>query len=669
MESEVRELCRKLKPLLGRKVDALWRSYLTEDMDGKREIETTLNILAAKALNEGFDSDSVLLSPPSRELAAGSYPIGTVTYNGRGLHPFGLREDEWIQHTAVFGRSGAGKTNLVFQLVGNLLNAEKPFLIFDWKRNYRDLLAKYEDAEMLVFTVGRGISPIQFNPLIPPEGTDPRTWLKKLIEIIATTYYLGEGVKYLLQEAIDAVYKESGVYAGQPEQWPTMADVLKWLQAYNAKGRAAGWMVSTLRAVHVLCFGEMGKVINVRQQMGLEKLLEKNVILELDSLTNTDKTFFIQTLLLWIHHYRLQESRREEFKHAIIIEEAHHILMKQERSATESVIDIVLREIRELGTAIVLVDQHPSMISLVAVGNTYTTITMNLKARDDVKAAANYTLLDREEAKYFGRLEVGEAIVKLQGRCFMPFLIKMPLVRVPKGSVTDEAIQQKMSTYSAYSMPSSAPDDELGAREAIPPADKEELTEMERVFLIDVANYPLSGVAKRYERMKISGRHGNAVKESLLAKNLVQGEPVRTKAGKTVLLRPTDRGREEAKKLGAEIKMCGRPASLEHEYWKEKVAEVMVQKGFSVEREKKIGGGRAMDLEVKAGNKVFAVEIETGQSDAVSNIEKDLAAGAEYVLTVATSAAAEAKIRKKLVSKGLDDPERVRVLSVSSLLQ
>ena len=75
MESEVRELCRKLKPILGKKVDALWRSYLTEDMDGKREVETTLNILAAKVLNEGFDGNRVLLSPPSRELAAGSYPI------------------------------------------------------------------------------------------------------------------------------------------------------------------------------------------------------------------------------------------------------------------------------------------------------------------------------------------------------------------------------------------------------------------------------------------------------------------------------------------------------------------------------------------------------------------------------------------------------------------
>ena len=666
MQSDVKELCKKLKPVLGKKIDALWRSYITEDADGKREVETILNILAAKTLNESYDSSQILLSPPTREAAAGEYPIGTVFYNGRGLFPFGLREDEWIQHLALFGRSGAGKTNIVFRLIDDLLEAKKPFLIFDWKRNYRDLLANHNDAELLVFTVGRSIAPIRFNPLIPPEGTDPKTWLKKMIEIIAITYYLGEGVKYLLQRAIDAVYKEFGVYKEQPEQWPTMADVLKWLEGYNAKGREAGWMVSTLRAVHVLCFGEMGKVINVRQQVGLQKLLEKNVVLELDSLTNTDKTFFIQTLLLWIHHYRLAEGRREEFKHAIIIEEAHHVLLKQEHS-TESVIDIVLREIRELGTAIILVDQHPSMISKVALGNTYTTITMNLKASDDVRAAASYTLLDRDQAKFFGQLAVGEAIVKLQGRCFMPFLMKIPLVRVPKGTVTDDAIREKVRSDSAYSAVMSAVDTDTDTLEAIPVPDKEEESETEKALLIDIAKNPLSGTAGRYRRLDTSGRHGNAAQQSLIERGLIRKEALGTKTGRTVLLGLTEEGTARARQLGLPMKEKSRPASLEHEYWKEKVAELMEEKGYSVEREKKIGDGKAIDIEVKTGDKVFAIEIETGRSDAIKNIEKDLAAGAEYVLTIATSAAAEAQIKEKLAKKELEDPEKVRLLSVASL--
>jgi phosphatidylserine/phosphatidylglycerophosphate/cardiolipin synthase-like enzyme len=42
------------------------------------------------------------------------------------------------------------------------------------------------------------------------------------------------------------------------------------------------------------------------------------VILELDALTQSDKVFFTQALLLWIHHLRMTEARREHFKHIII---------------------------------------------------------------------------------------------------------------------------------------------------------------------------------------------------------------------------------------------------------------------------------------------------------------------------------------------------------------
>ncbi|GAG49100.1 unnamed protein product, partial [marine sediment metagenome] len=44
--TRVQELCRKLKPVLGTKVDGLWRAYLAEsDADGKADIEQILELL------------------------------------------------------------------------------------------------------------------------------------------------------------------------------------------------------------------------------------------------------------------------------------------------------------------------------------------------------------------------------------------------------------------------------------------------------------------------------------------------------------------------------------------------------------------------------------------------------------------------------------------------
>jgi hypothetical protein len=103
------------------------------------------------------------------------------------------------------------------------------------------------------------------------------------------------------------------------------------------------------------------------------------VVLELDALTNADKIFLIEALLLWIHHYRLADGKREQFKHAIFIEEAHHILLrkKQEVTGEETVTDVLLWEIRELGESVICLDQHPSLISKPALGNTYTTFAFN----------------------------------------------------------------------------------------------------------------------------------------------------------------------------------------------------------------------------------------------------------------------------------------------------
>jgi type IV secretory pathway VirB4 component len=320
----------------------------------------------------------------------------------------------------IFGRSGSGKTNLAYLLVLDLVKAGKPFLVFDWKRNYRDLLSLPQCKDLIVFTVGRNVAPFRFNPLLPPPGTQATVWLKKLIEVICHAYFLGEGVTVLLMRTIDSLYKRYGLYDDQPVRIPTMSQVKDFLLERKPKGREAGWMESALRAVEVLCFGEMGYVLNSEKPIDITSLLNKQVILELDALTNADKTFLIESLLLWIHHYRMGQETRENFKHAIIIEEAHHILLRKKQEATgeETVTDIILREIRELGEAVICIDQHPSLISKPALGNTYTTFAFNLKHRGDLAMMQDCLLLDSEQTDYLGRLEVGWAVVKLQGRWF-----------------------------------------------------------------------------------------------------------------------------------------------------------------------------------------------------------------------------------------------------------
>ena len=656
MKMQIEEICAKLRPIYGPRIDRLWAAYLTEDRTGREEIEAVLRLLYVQATSEGLDRQRILLLPPPARTAEGDYQLGQVLYNGRPCYPFGLREGEILQHCAIFGRSGSGKTNAAFVLLEGLLKRAKPFLIFDWKRNYRDILAE-SDRAITVFTVGRDVAPFSFNPLIPPPGTQPTTHLKKLIEIVAGAYYLGEGVMYLLQKALDAVYEEWGVYRGPPAEYPTMADVLTWLEAYPAKGREANWMSSTLRAVGTVCFGEMGRVVNVRRQRPLERLLEENVILELDALTNSDKTFFIESFLLWIHHLRLAEPSREVLKHVILIEEAHHILHKQETGG-EGVVDTLLREIRELGEGIILIDQHPSLISLPAMGNTFATICLNLKHSSDVSTAANCMLLGPEEKEYLGRLPVGQAMVKLQDRWFSTFLIQVPWRKIQKGAVDDTALRGRHRSDSADSTQKTSRIAESPPGEAVPEPAKEgsALSGDDRRMIADIAAHPFSGVAHRYDRLQVSRRKGTAIKQGLTELGLITEEGIPTRSGKTVLLCLTEEGLESARQLGIEVGDVTSRAGILHEYWRHVVRDYFEARGYEVEEEKHIPGNGALDLEARRSGDLVAIEIETGKSDAVQNVRKALDAGYERILVVAVDAGAlesvGSAIRKAGVASG-----------------
>ena len=538
----VRELCLRLKPILGPQMDQIYAAYCAEDSEGKKQIERYLELLVIQHLPIKLEQTQVGLYPPPKAAAAGEYPIGTVKYAGKDLYPFGLREEEWIQHLAVLGRSGAGKTNTGFLILQELKRKGKPFLVFDWKRNYRDVLSLPEFNDVEVYTLGRNIVPFTFNPLIPPEGTSPRTWLKKLNEVIAQAYCLGNGVLFLLQQAVDAVYEEAGVYDSTIVKWPTFKDVLLKARNMDTRGRESGWLSSTLRALSSLCFGDMDKLLNSSNNKSIDHILEKSVILELDALTQSDKVFFVQTSLLYLHHKRMTEKKRKYFKHAVIIEEAHHVLSDERRSLVggQSVMEILFREIREFGESLVLLDQHPSKISLYAWGNIYCTICMNLKHKTDINSMGQCMLLDKER-DILGTLPVGQAVVKLQGRIPRAFQIEISRFVIEKGIITDAYIKDHMKRIVPVMWEEGSQTLEIDSDFEVVHK-QNSLDSSIHAFLQNILKYPESGIAQRYKRLGVSVRQGQKLKNSMLQEGLIEEHLKTTKIGRLKMIQITEKG-------------------------------------------------------------------------------------------------------------------------------
>lgn len=646
---EFEKLIRKLEPLATKKVNHLLRVREAADPRMKTMIESHLTQEAYRRL--GNFRNKILLSLPPENKSGGAFHLGKIQYE-QEKWDFGLSSKELNRNLGIFGMSGAGKTNVTFLLLEQLVERGMPFLYLDWKRTARHLLPRLR-KKVNVYTVGRSLSPLAFNPFVPPPGVERQTYINLLVDTLASAYTLGDGAKSLLQAAIaDSLESSDGAVS--------ISDVIDSVNRRPTSDRSRGWQATAMRALQSLQHSQVVSSINiVEQKETIATLCNSHTIIELDGLDQNAKQFLIPMLCLWVYHYHLREPEREKLKQVIFVEEAHHVFLRQEHRAKESAMDMLMRQCREIGIGMVVVDQHPHLISSAALGNTYSTICLNLKDPSDINKAASLSLIDDGDKKYFSMLPVGQGIVKMQDRWRKPFLVRFPLVSIDKGGMTDEKLAKYLLGTADSGVLGRNNHDFGQVRRVLSPDNvfnDEALT-----FLEDVVSHPQDGVKARYTRLGISIYSGNSLKERLIKQGWLEDEVIPIGKSRKVILRLTPKAKEIF-----EITSDGetRRESIAHEYWKRHYAELYRQKGYDVQVEapRRRGGGR-VDVLATKDSKQTAIEIETGKSDVFENVRRNLLSSYDKIIVVATSNGGLVSVNRSLWESGLSESQRVHVCS------
>jgi hypothetical protein len=445
LEPELKDLCKKLKPLLGRRADALWLAFISaETMDSKRQAEVMIQLFAARLLDQRVDGQAILLPPPPHEVAGGEFLVGTVLYAGKPLFPLYLRRENFIKHIGIFAITGGGKTNLAQLLVLGLLDQDVPFLVVDWKRSYRALfsLPQSKVRTIKVYSVGRKTaSPLHWNPLRGPPGVHPKTWISAVAEALERSHISGPGVADVFIDLFNKKFEEFGVYDGKHERWPNFFDANEELQRTQFKGRRMLWQDSCSRILKTFIFGPASGAFNARHPIQFEELLDQPVIIELDQeLPKPLRVFFSDLALRWIHLYRLGQGETDSLRHVTFLEEVHNLFARTaaDKQTTNS-LENVYREIRGFGEGLVSITQHPSLLPVFLLGNCNSQIYLGLQHEDDIVTAKRSLFLERGDEVFLDRLAVGEGIVKIKGR-ISPCHVRFPLVPVTKGVIADDMV-------------------------------------------------------------------------------------------------------------------------------------------------------------------------------------------------------------------------------------
>jgi len=525
----IQEMSKKLKPILGSKIDELYFKYLiAEDYEEKNEMIQFISILYKKHLG-GILDEKILLEPPKKSFVQGEYYLGDVEYADENLFPFSLQEKDWSRHVCISGMSGSGKTTIALKILDNFIEKDKPFLVFDWKKNFRPLMNK--DKSIMNFTVGNKLisNLFKLNINIPPKGVDAKEWINVLCDLLVESFAVSYGVHKILIETLDEVFEKWDIYKGQ-KYYPTWRHIKKMLEikSREIKGRESQWYQSALRIASILTFGSFGEVINYegRRAFSIEDLFDKRIIFELSSLSNIEKKFFSEFVLTYIYKLKKVEGTKKDrsFDYSILVDEAHNVFLKNKTNfISESVTDMVYKELREYGVSLICLDQHLSKLSDSVIGNSACHIAFQQQLPQDIYEISSLMQL-REQKEFFSRIPVGSAIVKLSERYFKPFLIRVPEYESKNENIPDERVRDRMKALvEGFEINEKRPEFKKAITQRVLEV---ELTNEQKIFMDFLLVNPEHeyGTVEFYKEAGFSLRKGNQIKNQLSKKELIEAQ-------------------------------------------------------------------------------------------------------------------------------------------------
>lgn len=388
--------------------------------------------------------------------------FGNILYGGSETQiSYSLPISALTKHTLLSGINGTGKTNTV-QAVLNSLSQNKrsiPFLVIepakteyvDWAIDYNK---EHQDNPIKIFIPGcksyrdkktreivktemLNINP--FEPIWLSEEQEPNilTHIDRLKSTFAAAFPMYDILPVLMEDLIYTLYQSTSTnWIGKdakPQYGKTLpptltsmaAHVNKVIEAHGYEKRVGDNMKACLNTrIASLRRGWKKEMLDTLHSTPWKKLFDEPCIINLSYVgDDVDKSFFMALILQFLYEYRsslaevgLIDFNSEECKHLTVIEEAHRVMQKCDKTddpqyKTAMMFSNMLSEIRAYGEGLFLVDQVPTRLIPDAIKNTNTKITHRLVAEDDCKAIAESMGISKDQKPIIPRLLVGQCLV------------------------------------------------------------------------------------------------------------------------------------------------------------------------------------------------------------------------------------------------------------------
>jgi hypothetical protein len=418
-------------------------------------------------------------------------PLGFIQQNGKDTaNTYNISLDALTKHAVVIGVTGSGKTTTVMNLLDQVVEARKPFLVIEpAKTEYRSLHSVFaRRANVRIYTLGNEmVAPFRLNPFEFETGNEPGevsvlTHIDFLKAVFNAAFPLYAPMPQVLEEALHEVYEDkgwdltSGINRRLPDWserhlypiFPTLTDLYYKVEEVTNRLGYDDEVESNVKAglkarIGSLRIGSKGLMLDTARGMPMEQLFATPTILELENIGNDDEKTFLMGLLL----ARLYEFRRVQvatgrvpggLQHLMVFEEAHRLLQNTSTQVdTESsnmraqaieVFTNMLSEVRAYGQGVLVAEQIPSKLAPDVLKNTNLKIVHRLIAQDDRQSIGQTMNLSGDQQIHLGILTPGMAAVYAEGADHA-YLVRMENYKRKIQPLPDKALKRISNDYAS----------------------------------------------------------------------------------------------------------------------------------------------------------------------------------------------------------------------------
>lgn len=340
--------------------------------------------------------------------------------------------DQLASHVFVSGSTGAGKSNTLYAMLGQIRAAGVPFLVIEpAKGEYKHVFGSYDDVTVLG-THPAHTALLRINPFHFPPAIHVFEHVDRLVEIFNVCWPMYAAMPAVLKDAILQAYAYCGwdlsasTNRHHDKLFPTFLDLLEALEhviagsawSQELKGNYLGSLATRVRS---LTNGLNGQIFSA-DEIDSGVLFDSNVIVDLSRIGSAEtKALIMGVLVMRLNEYRMAGGgMNHPLRHVTVLEEAHNILKRASADDGEgggvvgkSVEMLVngIAEMRTYGEGFIIVDQSPHAVDIAAIRNTNTKIIMRLPEEADRRLIGKSVALRDEQLDEIARLPRGVAIV------------------------------------------------------------------------------------------------------------------------------------------------------------------------------------------------------------------------------------------------------------------